>query len=131
MSTRFFIAPYKPTEWEEASSDLRIDPQEYREKLLERWPDAETYLTLAGPYSLLEWQLFQRDEFGLSGALMKDRMTVSFDAHLEFIKYILWYRAFVPASYQLFLFNSSSLESFELKSSVTGQELEGFTGVKA
>jgi hypothetical protein len=129
MSVYFFITPYKPSEWQEARSDLRIDPVEYGEAMRERWPDVQFYTAPPSPDYVLNWMLKEGDDH-LTGSLRIDQQVVAFDPAPKsvFVAFILWHRAFVPSEYQLFLSDSSSEDVLELGPGITEQDVLNFTG---
>jgi hypothetical protein len=127
--TTFFIAPFKPTEWRSAGSELRIDPGAYREQLSLRWPDTE-FLSSSGDL-LLEWSLFARQEDGSRiplgiGGLHSDRQVVSMDTPEE--GFFLWHRGVIPREHKLFLFSGGSMDSLEITVDTTLVEIEEFVG---
>jgi hypothetical protein len=131
----FFIAPFDPKAWEDPddfspkpTSDLRIEPSEYRQKLAERWPKINfIHLTPTG------WELPPESEgySGLRGWLQKNQQIVSFGPGPDksFIDFVLWHRSVIPEQYPLYLFNSSSWDSFFLTKDSTEQDIIEFTGI--
>lgn len=141
MSVRFFITPYDPATWkdenahiEKPTSDLSIDVSKYAQELRKRWPNAEIHLTVVDDdlTYLLDWRLPPESGVsGLPGQLQNDHQVVSFGTGPKdsFLDFILWHRAFVPSYYQLFLFNSSSWNSLELKMDTTKRDIGSFVGI--
>jgi hypothetical protein len=128
MST-FFIAPYQPSEWESARSKLRIDPETYREKLLERWPETEFLDPSEG--LLLEWSLYEMNSEGIRvplglGALHADHQVLSMNTPVE--EFFQWHRQIVEAEHRLYLFEGGSAKNVELKQGLTLEEIEDFVG---
>ena len=124
----FLIAPYRPEERDaiatkiiRKSSDLRIDPVEYKALLLKRWPGIRFYLS---QYILLGWTFpLTSKETGPIGGL-EDNQTVFLDT--PFDEFFLWHRTIVPAQYQLFLFHEGSWDTLELKPETSLEEIRGF-----
>lgn len=136
MSIMFFIAPFDPKAWEDPddfspkpTSDLRIEPSEYHQKLVERWP--EINFNHLSPTE--GWKLPPESEHpsGLRGWLQKNQQIVSFGKGptKSFIDFILWHRSIIPEQYPLFLFNSSSWDSLLLTKDTTEQDIVDFTGI--
>lgn len=125
--TAFYIAPYKPTDWESATSDLVIDPTSYKEKMLERWPESEFFST--SPELPLQWMISSFSEgdemppHGI-GSLHADMQIVSFDT--PYSEFFLWHRSVIQSQHDLYLFNDSSLESLKLEPDTTFDEIEEF-----
>jgi hypothetical protein len=136
MSTTFFIAPFDPRAWEDPedtspkpTSDLSINPSEYRAKLLERWPQ----MTFIHTLPVLNWELPLEDgEYsGLSGHLQTNLQIVEFGTgpKKSFVDFILWHRSVIPEQYPLYLFNSSSWDSLLLTNDTSEQDVVDFTGM--
>jgi hypothetical protein len=121
--TSFFIAPFKPAEWETAKSDLKIDPEVYRQQLQEAFPGTKFYKT-SGDF-LLRWGLpTSMQGAHIFGGLHGDGQIVSIDTPYE--AFFLWHRTVVPAKYKLFLFNASSTDCIELKPGATLDDIKSF-----
>jgi len=133
MSITFFVIPYKPTEWKTADSDLRINIDEFQEKLVQAWPTAKFELT---PENGLLWSIPEDSSAGFFGGIQSDHQIISFGpgGWKTFKDFILWYRLFIPLEYRLFFFNSSSWNSLEITSIVTREDIDNFlsqsTGVE-
>ena len=131
--TTFVMAPYKPSEWQSniSISDLRIDPAIYMEQLLKKWPNAQLLHTSAN--FPLQWILYTEsgahslDSRGV-GSLHSNLQVVYLDTPYE--EFFLWHRSVIPARYRLFLFNVSSLDSLEITSNMTMEDLRKFLGGK-
>ena len=133
--TTFFIAPYEPSEdpadWEDLRhrSDLSIDPEEYRQLLIERWPS--TTFFQRSDISPLEWEIRveepdQSGAYGTIGMLHGDLQVVSVETPFE--EFFLWHREIISNEHRLFLFNDSSYESLELTEQTTLREIQEFVG---
>jgi hypothetical protein len=123
--TTFFIAPFRPADWQVSKSDLRIDPDWYRQRLTEDWPGIEFRAT-AGPSSL-EWDFLVTQEGArIFGMLDSGLQVVSTDTPYE--EYFLWHRSAITDQYELYLFNDSSLDSLQLTTRTTIEELKRFCG---
>jgi hypothetical protein len=122
MSIEFFITPYEPTEWQSASSTLRIDLEEFGERFLKQWPEGKTERTSAGG---LSWFVPEKGSAGFFGELQSNQQIVSFGPGnwSVYVDFVLWYRALVPQQYRLFLFTSNSFDSLELTSETTRQDI--------
>lgn len=126
MTIPFFVAPYRPTDWETANSNLRIKPEIYRKQLAEKWPDIAFYES--GPTTLLAWGLKVGENARLYGGLQDNQQIVWLDfPHAQFF---LWHRTVIPISYPLFLFSTSSWDSLELTSETTFEEVQFFVGAR-
>lgn len=135
MSVMFFIAPFDPKAWEDPddftpkpTSDLRIEPSEYHQKLVERLSEINF---VSG--SLIRWELppESKEYAGLWGCLQENQQIVSFGTgpKKSFIDFILWHRSVIPEQYPLYLFNSSSWDSLLLTKDTTEQDIVDFTGI--
>ena len=124
MSQPFFVAPYKPTEWEKASIDLEIDPTVYREHLQNKWPSIVFYEAESG--TLLAWGILGSGNNRIYGALQDNHQIIWLEFPLD--EFFLWHRSVIPAKYPLFLFRSSSWDSIELTSETVLEDILRFTG---
>jgi len=128
MSISFFIGPFYPALWEFGNpdpapvSDLRIDPEDYSRKLLNRWPH-----TKRNPEEERSWTIKEVESSGLRILLHPDLQYVSFGLGPHFTDFILWHRELVPKKYSLFLHNSSSWDSLEISPGITRKEIQKFT----
>jgi hypothetical protein len=132
--------PYDPKAWEnpddtteKPTSDLQIDRELFRAKLLEHWGESRFSEAPAWTY----WRLsHEADPLGSSMEvnLQANQQIVSFSSGPKhvFLEFIQWYRAFVPAEYALYLSNSSSWwDSLLLTPETTEQDIVDFTGIIA
>jgi hypothetical protein len=138
VSTTFFIAPYTRQSWikaydsgrEISDSDLQINPETYKRALSQRWP--LTQFEQSDPIAL-SWILpSDRASFsGMRGHLYPNLQGVSFSGTYKdlFVNFILWYRAYIPASYRLYYFNSSEEQSTEIKPDATEDDIIKITGI--
>lgn len=120
--TIYFISPYDPSINDATyKSDLHIEPDEYKERLLSDWPGT-TFLPPAIPEILLTWTLPSKEEgfAGMYGELNNDHQTVAFGFDVDFI---LWHRRLISAAYRLFLYNESSWKGVELKIEMTTNDI--------
>src|SRR5690242_8379049 len=103
MSIRFFITPYKPTQWKTDSSGLQINLDEFKEKFAQVWPDGKFELS---PEKGLLWSVPEDLSAGFYGSLQSNHQIVSFSpgGWQVFKDFILWYRSLVPLEYRLFFF---------------------------
>ncbi len=133
MSTKFYIAPYKPSDWENQGSDIKINSDHLQDAINTRWIAATFKDKNLDRFYELEWRLPpENNSFaGLWGGLRKDMRTVEFDTgpKRSFIDFILWYRSYISSQQVLYLFNSSDLKSLELKTEVTEEDIVKFTGI--
>ncbi len=128
--TTFFVAPYRPEERESmapevirTTSDLRIDPVEYKALLMEKWPGISAYSP--PQYVLLEWVFPVTVEgAGPIGGLENDQQTIFLDTPFE--KFFLWHRSVIPGKYRLFLFHEGSWDTLELKTDTRLEEIQRF-----
>ena len=125
--TTFFIAPYEPKEWKTSQSDLRINPDWYRARLLEKWPYVIFFDTSPNVY-LLNWELSITQDpsgsVGGIGGLQTNQQIVSMSTPFE--EYFLWHRQIIPGKYRLYLFNDSSWDSLELTADTTIEDIQDF-----
>jgi hypothetical protein len=98
MSTSFFITPFDPKAWEDPNdtsekptSDLQIDRDLFRSKLLEHWTDSR--FRESG-----SWSWFLHNEKDIIGGdlwlhLQQNGQIVSFNPAPKhvFLEFILWY----------------------------------------
>lgn len=136
MSVKFFIGPFDPKLWEDPNappdpkpvSSLRIDPAAYKMALFERWPTAKE-LSFENIKGAVWWRLNKHNLCGVEVRLQNNLQYVSISSGgINFIEFILWHRAYVPAEYKLFLFNDSGWDSLVLTSATTKEEVVQFTG---
>ncbi len=135
MSVSYFIGPFDPALWKygdpspEPKSSLRIDPADYWDKLLERWPSAREWQSeefATGVY----WTLDEYNLYGVEVQLHKDLQYVSFSSGgVNFADFILWHRDYVTHEHILYLFNSSSWESLILDADTDRKEVIEFCGL--
>jgi len=125
MSIQFFITPYKPTEWETSISDLKIDLPEFKQKFMEKWPNAELKST---PKGGLLWSVPEERSAGFFGSIQTNLQIVSFGPGnwTTITDFIIWYREFVSSRHKLFLFNSSSWDSLKLTRRITKENIKKF-----
>jgi len=124
--TTFFIAPYEPQRWETAKSDLQIDPDWYRKRLLERWPGI-VFSKISPEDYLLEWGIpVSTAGAAIHGGLQTNQNIVDLDTPFE--EFFLWHRQIIPGQYRLYLFNDSSWGSLELTVDTTIEEIQQFVG---
>jgi hypothetical protein len=129
MSISFFIGPFYPKLWEFGNpnpapiSDLRIDPNNYAQKLFDRWPHATW-----NSEDELSWTIRQIiGSAGLRILLHPDMQYVSFDLAQNFTDFIVWHREVIPDKYPLFLHNSSSWDSLKLFLGIGREKIQEFT----
>ena len=125
----FFIIPFKPTQWKEVKSDLRIDPLQYQTKMQQHWPESKIDFRPTDPHYLLWWELRRKNEFGLQGGLLQDHQIVSFERNPKeevLTEFVFWHRALIPGMYQLFISPENSWESLELKPGMTEYDVITF-----
>ena len=136
MSTKFYIAPYSPTEWSETNysyvkqlGEFAFDRDKYVEALRSKWTgtvvtnlDNETYA--------LYWEIPSSTEKNVihSGRLSKNLQVVTLQSAPEdfLIEFILWYRDIVDPQYPLYLLNSYSENYLVLQTTTTPNEIVQF-----
>lgn len=123
MAIQFFITPYRPPHWKTATSDLQIDIGEFETALRKQWNEVEIETTSTGG---LLWRIVENGNVGFFGGLQSNKQIISFSPGnwTTFKDFVLWYRNFIPARYQLYFFNSSSWNSLEITENTTKQEIE-------
>jgi hypothetical protein len=128
MSQRLFIVPINPGDWKNSPSNLKIDPQELQVALQTQWPETEFSKPLPDSTYVLQWTFHHKDELSYLAGLQSDQQCISFGPDAYFVEFSLWYRAFVPASYSLFLTFSAFPETdhLELSYSTTGVDIENY-----
>jgi hypothetical protein len=130
MSVTFFIAPIDPNIWdtedthEKPTSDLYIDRSEFGIELLKQWPNSRSIESPTGTYWILNHDGDPSGEH-LEVHLQADQQTIAFKPSPRkiLIEFVLWYRAFVPASYPLYLFDDSSPNVLVLSKNTSGHEI--------
>lgn len=120
--TTFFIVPFEPTEWE-TTSELLIDPEWYRERLLEKWPKTQL-LDPTSDWHVLQWSICAKDWRGPISGLQKNLQIVSMSA--PFIDFIVWHRNLIPSQYVLYLTSDSSEEYLQILEKTTKEEISRF-----
>jgi len=129
MSTSFLIVPVEPDKWETNTSDLCIDPNALQAELCARWPEATVHIPPSESPYVLNWQFDHKGEPSRTYGLQGNRQVVSFegwDAYLP--EFVLWYRAYIPAHYHLFLTCASYTESdyLELAAATTETDVKAY-----
>jgi hypothetical protein len=128
MSISFFIGPFDPALWENGNpsptpvSDLRIDPEDYENKIYEQWPNAIREIK-----EQLCWLLREGNKYGTRVLLQDNLQYVSFGLGPIFTDFILWHRKIIPAKYPLYFFNSSAWDSLQLLKITTREEVQKYT----
>jgi hypothetical protein len=128
MTTRWYVTPYDPALWRDEettvprpSSDLTISFSHFLDTVWYQWPE----LQAAFPHS---WQLPINGLPGLSGSFFgKGNQILAIEPDVGFVEFLLWYRAFVPSKYDLFLFSEGDWDSLLLTPSSTADEIDAFT----
>lgn len=123
--TSFYVAPFRPSDWETVKSDLQIDPDWYKRRLSQDWPGIE-FLASMGLSSLVWGFLVTRAGARIFGMLDSGLQVVSTDTPYE--EYFLWHRSVIEKQYDLFLFNDSSPDSLQLTSRTKIGDLRHFCG---
>jgi hypothetical protein len=143
MSINFYLSPFTYATWQgfEYSGtmpigDLVINPSDYKDGLMMRWPQVEFDEEVIGGTVLpfpLRWTLPtpRPDHSGLQGKLYPNLQVVSFGLAFRetFLPFILWHRSFIAAKYRLYLFNDSSPDFLTIEQTTTEQEIIDFTGI--
>lgn len=137
MSISYFITPYDPKAWKDPAdtnpkptSDLRIDLEDFAGKLKEHWPGL--LVEEEHPIENLHWTFPLPPEIegyfaGAGGALYGQQIiSLTRDYDGVFQGFLLWYRAYVPATYRLWFFNSSSWDRLELTRDTSEADILGF-----
>jgi hypothetical protein len=132
MSISWFITPYDPKHWEDPddasekpTSDLAIEPQDFYRYLEKHLPGIVPHVPYETTYELRSGD---RTEVYVSLYHHYQIISLSNNPIPAFFDFILLYRAYVPATYRLFYFNSSSWESLELKPETTKRDIRYFMG---
>jgi hypothetical protein len=118
----YFVAPFAPEDWENARSDLKIDPGWYRSLLSNRWLQI-SFPEPIGPI-LLSWVIKFGGGADVHGELYTDGQVVSLE--LPVVEFFLWHRAVIDAKHTLFLFSQSADSSLELKVDTDISEIQEF-----
>lgn len=132
MTITTFIAPFEPptdpATWNRllATSDLTINPADYRAALQNDWPFARI-LHPSGA-STLEWYLYeQKGKFvipGGFGTLQTNQRIVTLEPpNLDFC---LWHRSIIPVEYRLWMFTSASWSHLEIRYGTTREDIFQF-----
>lgn len=126
MSAIFTIAPFRSfmeiTDLRVGRSNLQIDPAEYERILLRDWPGTVIYPQ--NEYVLLEWGLIVSEDGAEIIGVLADQQRVSL--YVPYAEFFLWHRRIIPSQHQLYLFNDSSWDPFELKPDTTLAEIEKY-----
>ncbi len=140
MSTTFFMAPFDPSTWsqpadsvERTTSDLYLDPVDYRDAMCRRWADASISFNCEACSLEFELPLVSAEYAGLRGCLQSNLQVVDFDTapQKSFVDFILWHRAYVPKDFPLYLFNAASWDSLLLTRQTTGVDVIEFARIIA
>jgi hypothetical protein len=128
MSQRLFIVPINPGNWKNSHSDLKIDPQELQIALQTQWPETEFSKSSPDSTYVLRWTFYHKGELSYLAGLQSNQQFISFGLDTYFVEFSLWYRAFVPAAYSLFLVFSAFPETdyLELSVSTTRSDIENY-----
>ena len=127
MSIAFCIGPVKETYPPFTESDLKIDPEDYKQKLITRWKGITFYESPATDEPLL-WSL-PADKPGAAGALasLLDNMQSicsGYDPHLA--EFAIWHRSVIPGKYQLYMRVIRTEEALELTAETTIEDIYSF-----
>jgi hypothetical protein len=133
MSTHYFIGPIDPLSYTDNSSeskpvcDLQIDPVDYRQKLMERWPSATEWES-PGFAGEVRWDLDEYNLHGVEVSLNTDLQHVGFSSGgINFLEFIMWHRLYVSENFKLYLYNDSSFpEHLVLDSGISEDKVIDF-----
>jgi hypothetical protein len=128
-----FLSPHIPEELftvpieklKEKPGYWRIDPEEYKKALLQRWED----IIFRDPPAnfLLSWSLPIPETGGRSYHNLDDN-TVVFNLYNTFEEYVLWHRSLIPEERHLYFFLEGIFIPFEIKLTTSAEELKHFVG---
>ncbi len=136
MSWVYFITPYDPKDWQDDSyrgevpQIFTVDSELFSLELKKQWPSAEIQDAPSDSTMEIYWNLLPTDSIrGLDGRFQKDQQTLTIQGGIDhdLIKFIMWYRQFIPAQYKLYLFDSSSFERLELTPEIVEDQIRKFT----
>src|SRR5262245_34373001 len=136
MSIRWYITPYDPKHWEDPedtsekpTSDLYVDPEIFYHYVAEHQVEIVYY---TGSKTPTTYKVTSSDGFFVRINLYHKNQIFSLTNNPipPFFNFILLYRAFIPTTYRLYFFNSSSWESLELRLATTRQDIREFMGYK-
>lgn len=124
----YYIAPYRPDrsieELEEEttlafSKTLRIEPEWYKEQLLERWPKIQFYSHIQDSEALF----WGSNDLPLTSLMDDLQMVALSDPDTPFF---VWHRSIIPSEYRLFVWNEAAGDEdvVELEPGVTEEEFD-------
>jgi hypothetical protein len=123
MSTKFLLIPTASSEWTDLDTNFHIDIQNFSCHLQQRWP-----ITIPTPPTStehdFEWQ-FATD--GSLWLIYYDRRIIRFWWDAYALDFILWYRAYIPITQQLFLVFEGGGQ-LALTAHTTAAQLVAFSG---
>jgi hypothetical protein len=130
MTVRYYITPYDPATWRDpdadpatrGQSDLYIQTNAFDRQLRQRWREVEA--------SRGSWQFVYPDGQGAGGSFTDEgNQIAAIEAGRGFNEFVLWYRSYVPSTYDLFLFREGYWDSLRLTSATALDDIAGFTGL--
>lgn len=129
----YFILPYPPEWWQKSRLGLTIEPEVYRQRLVEEWPGAKTYLAGNDSGYILRWEILEGDSVTLFGGLQRDRQTVSIEAadREALARFAIWHRKLIPRHLPLYLTWEGTWASLGLTDKTTAEDIFRFTGLVA
>ncbi|MBI5927840.1 MAG: hypothetical protein HY862_00910 [Chloroflexi bacterium] len=127
MSRAYFIAAGDPLDNSlepiDEEKSLKLDAADYKNKLIERWPEIifeeTSYMELSAVLPSL-----RRGGTGATITLWKS--IVSLRIGETFYDFILWHRSHVPSKYRLFLYDEDPISSFEIYPYTTEADIRTF-----
>lgn len=125
MSIHFIVTPYDPIDWENQTSDLSIEAEQFSDSLKKQWPNVTIEITTNGG---LKWNIPLDESAGFFGALQSNKQVITFGPGdwIFFREFVMWYRNQVPDNYTLYLFNSSSTDNLPITTSTVIEDVNDF-----
>ena len=128
MGVNCFLIPFQPDEWETAKSNLKIDPSELKNAILEKWPDTTIYPKNDLTTELLLWSFNHKGGPGRNMELLSGGQIVHLGIDAYLFEFIHWYRSFIPNKYRFYFTCACYHESYYLQifESTTESDLEKY-----
>lgn len=107
------------------SLDFEIDPDLFRTKLVERWPNLRTYDSTFSTDAVLHWDLIDQAGPGIgSGTLFRQFVSFRYYANDdEITDFVLWFRDFLPKSAPLLMSVTYTGKTFQIVPTTNAEEI--------
>jgi hypothetical protein len=124
MSITFFLTPYRPKDVATGNYCFRLNPDEYKAKLIAKWEDIE-FFPLDTDDIVLFWRMPKQGEYSSSlYELHNNYQTVTFGFDHLIAEFVHWHRSLIDPKCTLYFYNSSSYQPIEITSTMSLEEIQ-------